>query len=326
MRLGVLVTGFTIFSNHKENISQEILNLISVEGISGLDVETALLSVDEEGSTYTASRIYNHEKFSAIIHLGFSENSEHIRLERFAKNNYEMAIPDNSGRLKDFGKISHRGELVLETTAPKKNLEEMTYDFEEVIWSEDAGGFVCNETYYRSLEAASKVGSIPILFIHLPSAEKIPIARQLEVVKHASKIVSQRPQLMVVSALILDSRNRVLACRRPPGDSWAGWWEFPGGKVEDDEIPIEAISREVMEELQVKVEPSRLIDEIKHRYEDKDIHMLLWHCGNLSIEEISPSEHDKTRWLSRNELLEVKWLPADLPIIENWYRSGIPLT
>ncbi|MEC8873784.1 MAG: hypothetical protein VX502_00150, partial [Candidatus Thermoplasmatota archaeon] len=79
------------------------------------------------------------------------------------------------------------------------------------------------------------------------------------------------------------------------------------------------------EELQVSIEPSHIISEIRHSYEDRDVSMHLWYCGIITPEAVKPTEHDKVRWLSREELLEVDWLPADVPVVESWYENGIPV-
>ena len=59
-------------------------------------------------------------------------------------------------------------------------------------------------------------------------------------------------------------------------------------------------------------------------YEDRTVRLQIWNCGIVNANEIVLHEHDESRWLSKDELLDVKWLPADLPIITKWSQEGIP--
>ena len=68
--------------------------------------------------------------------------------------------------------------------------------------------------------------------------------------------MATKPRLEVVGALLFDSHERIMACRRPPQDVWAGWWEFPGGKIDEGESEKEALIREILEELGIIVEPN----------------------------------------------------------------------
>ena len=116
----------------------------------------------------------------------------------------------------------------------------------------------------------------------------------------------------------------MLACRRPEGDVWGGWWEFPGGKIEAHEGPESALIRELVEEIGVSTKPTRRIEQTRYEYPDRSVKLQLWDCGVVDPDSIRLIEHDEARWLSVEELLEVKWLPADLPIVERWRREGIP--
>ena len=119
------------------------------------------------------------EKFDTVLHLGFSENANEILLERYARNNYQMKIKDNSGRLLSSGRISP-GKDILETKVPRNFIENYLGEFSRIRWNEDAGGFVCNETYFRSLLASSDNIRPIVLFIHLPSEEILPLEEQYE--------------------------------------------------------------------------------------------------------------------------------------------------
>ena len=179
---GILVTGFMPFAHHERNISQQMIEYISSDEFFDYEIMTSVLTVDERGSRETSERIYGGEEISAVLHLGFSENADEILLERFARNQLEMKIADNSGRQVSSGMISS-DKLVLETNAPTHIIDEQLEGISGIRWSEDAGGFVCNETYFRTLLATSSENSPIVLFVHLPRESIIPFSKQLRIVR-----------------------------------------------------------------------------------------------------------------------------------------------
>ena len=326
----VLLTGFPPFGEHTVNVSHEVMRELQIRGIDGLDVTSILLSVDERGSRRIAEMIRDGERFDAILHLGLADSREVISLERFAHNENAFRIADNSGR-EAFGMVVESGDERLETTASKHVLDEEFEHEDDVVWSDSAGAFVCNETIYRTLNAivdtessASDGRLMPAIFIHLPSESHIGLERQIEVVGRAAKALASKPRLEVVGALLFDVEGRILACRRPPEDVWGGWWEFPGGKVDSGEQPADALAREIMEELGIEVAPRSVVASIAHDYADRHVALDIWDCGVVDPRNISPTEHDEIRWLDRDSLGSVKWLPADEPLIRDWIENGIP--
>jgi pyroglutamyl-peptidase len=191
----ILVTGFTTFSTHSENISQSIMEEISNNGIDGLDAETMLLTVDEIGSKAVARELSSGAEFRAILHLGLSAGSERILMERYGRNEFRMGIPDNSGRLVKHGGIIDHAPEHIQTNASVCVLDDEFDNDDDVIWSEDAGGYVCNETYFRTLFAAGvSFGSTPTIFLlHLPDGKQIAPSEQLSVVKRVSKCLCTIP-------------------------------------------------------------------------------------------------------------------------------------
>jgi len=187
---GIIVTGFEPFSDFKNNISQEIADLISAEDFSDFKISTSILSVDESGSREISDRIECGEKIGAVLHLGFSESATEILLERYARNKFQMRIPDNSGRKLTSGNISP-GKSKLETKLPTNFIEKYLMGVSAIRWNEDAGGFVCNETYFRSLLASSSNGLPLVLFIHLPSERIIPLEEQYEKILMICKSIGQ---------------------------------------------------------------------------------------------------------------------------------------
>jgi 8-oxo-dGTP diphosphatase len=113
--------------------------------------------------------------------------------------------------------------------------------------------------------------------------------------------------LRVVGAAIFRG-DRVLAARRGPGRSLAGWWEFPGGKVEPGESDPTALAREIREELGVELAIFELLGESHGA-----VHLLVYRC--TAEGEIHPTEHDAIRWLAVHELEAVGWAEADVPML-----------
>jgi 8-oxo-dGTP diphosphatase len=118
----------------------------------------------------------------------------------------------------------------------------------------------------------------------------------------------------VVAAIIVSEDKRIFATQRGYGD-YKGWWEFPGGKIEEGESREEALKREIMEELACPIKVGQFFDAIEYDYPKFHLHM---DCFLCSLDGVEPSllEHMSAKWLKLSELSEVKWLEADLSIIE----------
>ena len=293
-------------------------------GIDGITLETKLLTCDEEGSRRVSNLIEQGEKYDAIIQLGLADSRKEISLERWAHNYSNFTIPDNSGRMAN-EIIIERGPEKYQATVSKHVLDEEFENDEDVVWSNSAGQFVCNETIYRTLNSIELMGGkLPAIFVHLPPESEISLTRQMEVISRIIKTLASKPRLEVVGALLFNSERRILACRRPPQDVWAGWWEFPGGKIDEGETEKEALRREIMEELGIIVNPQSRVASLQYEYEDRFVSLSIWNCGVVDQESIDVKEHDLISWLDQSSLNTVKWLPADEPLIEEWMRSGIP--
>jgi 8-oxo-dGTP diphosphatase len=116
-----------------------------------------------------------------------------------------------------------------------------------------------------------------------------------------------------VAAAIIRDGNKVFATQRGYGDYKDGW-EFPGGKIEPDETPQQALAREIKEELDTVIEVDDLLTTIEYDYPAFHLSM---HCFWCRIVEGTPvlKEHEAARWLDADSLDTVDWLPADLSII-----------
>lgn len=125
----------------------------------------------------------------------------------------------------------------------------------------------------------------------------------------------------VVCGLIEDGQGRVLACRRGPGMTLAGLWEFPGGKREPGEDPRTALVRELREELGIEVATTAVLTAVEHDYGAFAIRLLPFRCRITAGTPVA-HEHDALRWLFAAEIHEVPWAPADVPVVEEWKQSA----
>ena len=119
--------------------------------------------------------------------------------------------------------------------------------------------------------------------------------------------------IKVVAAVIKDG-DKIFATQRGYGEFKDGW-EFPGGKVEPGETPEAALAREIREELDTEIEVGRKIDCVEYDYPAFHLSMdCFWAeviSGNLILQE-----HEAAKWLTKNELDSVDWLPADQGLVE----------
>lgn len=120
-------------------------------------------------------------------------------------------------------------------------------------------------------------------------------------------------QIEVVAAIIHDAEGRVFATQRGYGE-WEGWWEFPGGKMEAGESPEEALQREIWEELETRIVIERLVTTVEWDYPKFHLKMHCYWC-HIESGSMTLKEHEAARWLSRDELESVQWLPADLQLL-----------
>lgn len=124
--------------------------------------------------------------------------------------------------------------------------------------------------------------------------------------------------IRVVAAVIKATNEKgkpmIFATQRGYGDLKGGW-EFPGGKIEERETPKEALKREIMEELDTEIKVGKLIDTIEYDYPAFHLSMDCFWCEIVKGELIL-KEHEAARWLTREQLGEVEWLPADVTLIE----------
>ncbi len=121
-------------------------------------------------------------------------------------------------------------------------------------------------------------------------------------------------QIEVVAAIIHDAAGRIFVTQRGYGD-FKDYWEFPGGKMEPGEMAEEALKREIWEELETRIVIERFVKTIEWDY--PQFHLKL-HCYFCHVESghLELKEHEAAKWLRKEELESVNWLPADRDLVK----------
>lgn len=130
----------------------------------------------------------------------------------------------------------------------------------------------------------------------------------------------------VVAAIIENNHQEILCALRSPQMAIPNMWEFPGGKVEQNEDLYSALEREIFEELGCKIKAESIFKDNTHEYGTFTIHLIAMKC---SIIEGTPlaNEHSKLIWLKRENLASLKWAPADIPAVEQLiHEKPVPLS
>ena len=104
--------------------------------------------------------------------------------------------------------------------------------------------------------------------------------------------------------------------------SLPGKWEFPGGKLEVNELPEDALIREIKEELNIDIRIVEALPITEHAYvPEKIIQLIPFRCVTVSDENPTPTEHSELRWMKKDDLLQLDWAAADIPIVLNYIQT-----
>ena len=121
-------------------------------------------------------------------------------------------------------------------------------------------------------------------------------------------------QIEVVAAIIR-KEDKIFTTQRGYGE-WIDWWEFPGGKMEAGETPEEALKREIREELSTEISVDEFLYTVEYDYPKFHLTMHCYLCS-LMTDSLHLNEHEAAKWLTKDELNSVKWLPADVELISH---------
>ncbi len=124
------------------------------------------------------------------------------------------------------------------------------------------------------------------------------------------------PFKYVSCGVLVDSAGKILISTRPKGKDMEGLWEFPGGKINESEVPEVALARELQEELGIKTSPSCMypLTFVSHRYENFHLIMYVFVCRKW-LGTPTPLEGQELKWIKKNELYNFDMPPADIGIL-----------
>ena len=327
----VLLTGFEPFGDNTVNVSSKILDAIDAELIlrdpwaslrgysqqpNEVKFTKLILPVDESGSLMVSELIMQGNQWDAIVHTGLCETCDTIKFETTAKNLLHMRMPDNDGRQVVNQVIGDRNLM-----CSKSVINAIKYPMvANVEISNDAGTYLCNETYYRTLESLARTNrltAIPTCFIHFPDESKVALQRSVDTLSEVVSRLVFKPVIEVVGALI-KKNNQILLARRKAGLELSGMWEFPGGKVEHGESYFDAIKREMKEEFTWEVTPVRKYHTEYHEYQDFAINLhiveVILETGSMLDTAELWTSHDDVNWVSESGNANIA--PADSGIVD----------
>ena len=118
----------------------------------------------------------------------------------------------------------------------------------------------------------------------------------------------------VAAGILCDARGRVLIAERLGDGPFHGLWEFPGGKISSDETPVEALARELAEELGIEVTACASFMNLRHEYDDRVVTIEFFIVSNWNSEPVG-REGQALRWVPRDQLVADELLPADVPVV-----------
>ena len=129
-------------------------------------------------------------------------------------------------------------------------------------------------------------------------------------------------RIKVVGGIIID-KNKILIAQRSNQKEHPLKWEFPGGKIQENENPIEALKREIKEELSIDIKKSKFLLDYQYDYQDiKKIHLYFYKIDEY-VGKVRNIEHNQLLWIQRNDLEKLDFLDGDRMIIDHIKNSNI---
>ena len=130
-------------------------------------------------------------------------------------------------------------------------------------------------------------------------------------------------QITTVAGVIKNEKGEVLCTLRDQGkyDYVSFKWEFPGGKLEAGETNIEALKRELWEELDIEVEIGDFLYQVEHDYPDFHLSMAVYECKLIS-KEMKMNVHKGLKWLAPKDMMTLDWAEADIPVAKLIYKNN----
>lgn len=129
-------------------------------------------------------------------------------------------------------------------------------------------------------------------------------------------------KIIPVVCAIIEKDDFVLCAQRSERMVLPFKWEFPGGKLEDNELPEEALIREINEELNIDIKIIEALPIAEHAYvSEKIIQLIPFRCVIVSDENPTPTEHSELLWMKKDDLLQLDWAAADIPIVLNYIQT-----
>ena len=231
-----------------------------------------------------------------------------------------MNIPDNSGRQIVQETIGGSGDLMTPVQVKRWNIN--SWKIKPAV-SNDAGRYLCNETYYRTLDAlrASDV-DVPCLFLHLPDSSHLATSDGIQLIRDVISHMLYRPSIQVAAG-VFHTETQYLAMQRSDSEIGSGKWEFPGGSVEANESPEEAMIRELKEELDVEstINEKLGIWSFTYPFLHVELHVFLVSTED-SLDSSALTVHKSMKWVNSEDSSELDWLEADLPIVKHLQDLG----
>jgi len=138
-----------------------------------------------------------------------------------------------------------------------------------------------------------------------------------------NRLMPSGNKIIEVACALIEGPGGVLCAQRGPSMTLPGAWEFPGGKVEPGETAMEALHREIREELSVSLTDLRALPPTEYTYvPGRTVRLLPFVCRLGEGEEPSPREHARLEWRPASQLRELDWAAADIPVLEHYLKGN----